>query len=588
MNNYSNNNTPSKYVLYRIIQEFMLPYRSKFILAIVCMVVVGLTTAIHVKLLKPAIDDIFFRKDPQALVIIPLIIFSIAVIKGIADYIQSYLMKYIGQRIVSDVQVRLFRKVIETDLDEFKQEASGKIISRFTNDILIMRGSVSFLLTSLANRSITILSLILLMFQNSITLSLITFGIFPLTAIPVIMMSKKMRKISDEQQERLGVFTAQLDDSFQAIKVIKSFQSEEFEISKAQKVIEKLFQLYIRAAQVHASSSPIIEILSGIGIGFVLWYGGSAVVEGTMTPGSVFSFIAAFAAAYKPIKAIAALNNSLQEGLIAAKRIFSVLDRKSEKVIKFSSNYLQITSAQIEFKNLNFSYGEKHVLKDLNLVIPASKKIAIVGESGGGKSTIINLLLRFHEYHSGEILIDNQNIQDYSIESLRSNISLVSQEVILFDSNLYDNIAYGRDYTKDEIIQASKLAHSHHFIEKLPHGYDTIIGQNGFTLSGGQRQKISLARAFLRNTKILLLDEATSSLDPISESYIQDGLRNMKDKTIIVVAHRLSSIIDADLIYVISDGRIAEFGTHNDLITKLGIYSSLYNQQKKEDKFEDS
>lgn len=576
----NNSEAPSKYVLYRMVKEFMAPYRTKLILAIISMVLVGLTTAVHVKLLKPAIDDIFVKKDQQALITIPLLILGISIIKGAADYAQGYLMKYIGQRIVSDVQIKLFRKVIEVDLQEFTQESPGKIISRFTNDILIMRGSVSFLLTSIANRSITILSLIILMFQNSLTLSLITFGLFPLTAIPVIIMSKKMRIISDEQQNKLGGFTAQLDETFQAIKIIKSYQSEEFEINKATLVIEKLFKLYIKASRIHSSSSPIIEILSGVGIGFVLWYGGAQVIAGQMSPGAVFSFIAAFGAAYKPIKAIASLNNSFQEGLVAARRIFTVLDIKSEKDIKFSPNHLEISSGRVEFRDVSFSYDEKTLLNNLNLIIPENKRIAIVGESGGGKSTLINLLLRFYEYNSGQILIDDQDISEHSIYSLRSNISLVSQEVVLFDSNLFENIAYGLEVNKEDIMKAAKLANAHHFIEKLPQGYDTIIGHNGFMLSGGQRQKIAIARAFLRNSKILLLDEATSSLDTISENHVQDSLKLMKGKTIIVVAHRLSSIIDADLIYVLSEGRVAEAGTHNELISKQGLYYLLYNTQE--------
>jgi subfamily B ATP-binding cassette protein MsbA len=570
----------ARYLLTRLVKEHVRHYTVKLLFAVLCMMAVALTTSANVSMIKPALDKIFFSRDKEMLMLIPGAVMLISFVNGIASYFQNLLMKFVGQRIVTDMQLRLYEHLLHSDIAVLNQESSGKLISRFTNDIVTMRGAVSNLLTGIAKEFLTVIFLIGVMFYQSITLSLITFIVFPLAIFPIIRLGKRMRKIAGKTQEQLGHYTSQLDETFRSIRIVKSYRQEQFEISKARKIVEDIFKLYVKAARTDAIASPIMETISGIAIASVIWYGGLQVINGVTTAGGFMTFIVAFITAYKPVKSLAGLNTNLQEGLSAAKRLFSFLDIKPIIKDKENAFTLKVNDGYIRLDRVSFGYNKsKLALKDLSLDIPAGKTIAIVGRSGGGKSTIVNLLLRFYDPGQGSILIDDQNIADATLASLRDNIAIVTQDVMLFDDTVMANIAYGKqNATEEQIIQAAKAASAHEFIMEMPEGYNTIIGHHGSKLSGGQRQRLSIARAILKDAPILILDEATSSLDPIAEHEIQQALEQLrKNRTTIVIAHRLSTIVNAERIYVMKNGEIAESGTHTELLELGKEYVKLYN-----------
>lgn len=418
-----------------------------------------------------------------------------------------------------------------------------------------------------------------LMFYQSLPLALIAFFVFPVAVLPVLRLGRRMRKVSDSTQQQLGQFSAQLDETFQGVRIVKACAQEEYEIQRARTMIERLYNLYFKASRIQALASPIMELLTGASIAIVIWYGGYNVVQGNTTPGTFFSFITAMIMAYKPAKTLVTLNNSLQEGMAAASRLFAVLDTRPAIRDREGAANLQLTRGEIAFHHASFRYApDAGGVEDITLTVPAGKTVALVGPSGGGKSTLVNLLLRFYDLQGGSITIDGQDIRDVTQRSLRGSMSLVSQDIVLFDDTVRANIAYGRmDATEAEIVQAAEMAAADSFIRELPQGYDTVIGPHGVKLSGGQRQRLAIARAMVRNAPILLLDEATSALDNTSERIVQQALeRLMQGRTTLVVAHRLTTIRNADIIYVLDHGRIAEHGTHAELMTRLGGYHKLY------------
>ena len=571
----------SRYLITRLLKEFVAPHKGKIAFAVCCMIVVACATAIHAWLIQPALDDIFQNKNTQMLLIIPIAVMVIAFVKGIASYGQSVIMKVMGQRVITTMQMQLYTHLLHADLALIHSQTSGKLISRFTNDIQIMRNSVTNVLTGVAKESLTLIFLIGLMFYQSVTLSLMVFVIFPVAIYPVVRLGKRMRKISNQTQEELGQFTACLDDTFQGVRVIKAYGQEDSEQQKAQTLINTLLGLYIKAARTESAPSPIMETLGGIAIASVIWYGGYQVIEGVTTQGAFFSFIAALIMAYKPMKSLAGLNTSLQEGLAAARRLFAILDIKPTIIDAANAHPFIFKGGEITLNNVSFRYNdEATALNNISLSIPAGKKVALVGPSGGGKSTIMNLILRLYDPQEGIIEIDKQDIQHVTLTSLREHMAIVSQEVTLFDDTVRANICYGKPGASDEdIIKAATHAAAHTFIQDLPQGYDTLIGQQGLRLSGGQRQRLAIARAMLRNAPILLLDEATSALDPISEKQIQEALEKlMQDRTTLVIAHRLSTVMNADIIYVVERGSIVESGTHEHLLAKGEAYSKLYKK----------
>ena len=570
----------SYYLFKRLFSECIKKYSLKLILAIIFMVIVAAANATHAWMIKPVLDDIFVKQDLSMLKIIPIIVVFISIIKAICTYFQNFYVKYLGQRVIIDIQSKLYTHLIHSDLEYINNVSSGTLISRFTNDISLLKNTMTNFLTSIAKELFTLIFLLGVMVSLSTTLSFITFIVFPLAIFPIIRMGRRMRRISTKTQEELGNYTAKLDDTFQTVKIVKSFRREEFEVQKAKTILESIFNLYIKAIKTEVLSSPLMEILSGITIAAVIWYGGIEVFAGHTSPGTFFAFIGTFIAAYKPIKCIADLNNNLQEGLAAAQRLFSVLDTKAKILNKDDATKLEIKEASISFDDIVFKHNNsKFSLSSMSLDIEAGKTVAFVGKSGSGKSTLLNLLLRFYDIDSGKILVGGQDISDITISSLRENISYVSQEVMLFDNDILANIEYGKqNATREEIEDAAKIADAHEFIMLLPNQYETKIGQHGHKLSGGQKQKISIARAVLKNAPILILDEATSALDNISEKKIFTNLKKIRqDKTNIIVAHRLSTIIDADVIFVFKKGSIVEKGSHKSLLAQKKEYSKLYH-----------
>lgn len=572
-------------LLKRLFKGFVRPYLGKLFLAITSMIIVALASAFHVWLVKPALDKIFFHLDQKMLIFIPTAMIVVGIIKAFGTYFQNYYMKFIGQRIITDIQAKLYAHLIHSDLSYLQQFSTGKIISRFSNDIMTMRASLSNVLTGIAKEFLTVLFLIIVMFSLDWRLSILIFIVFPVAIYPIIRMGKRMRKISLSTQENLGNYTSQLDETFKAIKEVKAYHAEKYEISKSNNILDNIFSLYVQAIRTESLASPIIEVISSAAIAGVIWYAGNQVIAGTSSPGSFIAFIGAFVAAYRPLKSLAELNNNLQEGLAASKRLFDVLDVKPQIISPKDSKDLKISQAAIKFDGVNFSYNEKDVFSNLSFEIAPGKVIAFVGSSGSGKTTIANLLLRFYDVKSGQILIDNQNIQNISLKSLRKQVTLVSQDILLFDDTVARNIAYGKlDCLSAEISKAAEAASADQFINQLPEKYDTMIGQSGFKLSGGQKQRLSIARAILKNSPIIIFDEATSALDNLSEAAIQENIFKLRGngRTIIIIAHRLSTIINSDLIYVLDKGKIIASGTHQELLKTSKYYKELYSKSLSE------
>lgn len=572
-------------LMQRLMRTYVRKHKSKLVIAVICMIVAAAMTAANAWMMQPVLDEIFLKKNQTKLLLVPLAVFVVALLNGLAMYGQTITMRYIGQRIISDMQIELFSHLMHNDIGTFHEHTTGRLISRFTNDIMMMRNAVSNVITGLAKESLSMVFLIGVMIYQSWQLALIALLLFPISIYPVMRLGKRMRKISDGTQIKLGQFTAQLDETFAGVRMVKAYNREDYETERSRSIVESLFVLYIKASRVQAASSPIMEALAGLAIAGVVYYGGTHVVAGDTTPGAFFSFITAMILAYKPLKAMGNLNTSLQEGLAAADRFFKAIDTPPTIVNKPGAIELQVQGGRIEFKNVSFHYpGTEAGVKQISFEVAAGKIIALVGPSGSGKSTLINLMLRFYEPQSGTITIDGTEIRDVTLASLRKHIGLVSQETVLFDDTVRANIAYGRDgATEEDILSSAKAAAADSFIRELPLGYDTVIGAHGVKLSGGQRQRLAIARAMLKNAPILLLDEATSSLDTTAERQVQEALTAlMKHRTTLVVAHRLSTIQNADLIYVMDHGAIVESGTHEALLAQKGLYFRLYHDQFEE------
>lgn len=566
----------------RLIKDYLPPYWKYLVAGLACMVVGAACTAYLAKQMQPIIDDIFIARNPDMLMFVATQVFFIFLFKGVSDYGQSVSMTYVGEKIVADMRKQLINHILKADLNFFHNTPSGELISRFTTDVNMLHKIISRTITSLVKDGLTLVFLVTLMFYTDWKLSAFAFIAFPLAFYPIIKIGKSMRKKSGSIQADYADFTIMLSQIFQGARLIKSYCMEEKERTTVTNLISTLFDKIMKATRAKSATHPIMEFLGGIAIVIVITYGGMQVINGHQTSGSFFTFITALLLAYEPLKHIANLNAELQEKLAGATRVFAILSIEPEIKDAPGAKDINLTQGQIEFKNVHFSYNaDNKALNGINLKIEAGKKTALVGSSGSGKSTMVNLIPRFYDVDSGIISIDDQDITNVTMASLRNSISLVSQEIMLFDDTIYGNIAYGKNNcTKQEVEAAAIAAAAHDFISDLPNGYETIVGEHGVKLSGGQRQRIAIARAMLKNAPILLLDEATSALDNESEFQVQQALnRLMQGRTTLIVAHRLSTIIDADCIHVIDNGQVISSGSHKVLLKNCPSYAMLYRGQ---------
>ena len=572
----------TKQLISRLARDHLRPQTGRFAVAIICMLIVAAASAAMLYLLKPVLDDILISQDRTLLYIIPGAIFGLALVTGLAGYVETVYMEIIGHRLVSDLQFSMYARLIHADLALFHGTATGVLISRFTNDANALRASIARSITGLVKSTLMLSGYVLVMFLMNWLLALIAFVVFPLAIYPIVRIGKRMRKVFTSTQIELGEFTTLLDETFQGARHVKAYTMEERETERAAAVIEKLFSLYRKVARTQAISRPLMETLGGIALAAVILVGGLWVMEAVLTPGELVTFIAALLAAYRPMKDIANLNVTLQQGLAAAQRVFNVMDTEPEIVDRPGAKILEAVEGDIRFDHVSFSYGDNiAALNNIDLSISAGQTVALVGPSGAGKSTILNLIPRFYDCGQGQVTIDGIDVRDATLASLRGAIALVSQEITLFDDTVRANIAYGRQgASEDNIIAAARGADAHEFISALKDGYDTHVGGRGLKLSGGQRQRIAIARAMLKNAPILLLDEATSALDSETERQVQTALSKLtQGRTTVVIAHRLSTVIGADRIYVMDSGRILETGTHAELLAKGGAYTRLHAVQ---------
>lgn len=570
------------YLLNRIFKEYIRPHYKAFFISILLMLVIAGTTSLHAYLVKPALDSVFVEKKENALIVIPLIVLLVTIVKGFATYFQLLVMNVISLRITSDMRIRMYGHFVKSDISKLHNTSSGNMIASIMNEIGMVVGMINTAINGFVKQLFTLAALVGVMFYQSVELSLIAFIGFPLAAYPIYKIGKKLRNLSFKNQEIAGKFTSQMSDTLQYSKLVKAYSCEDFEIKRMSLIVESIFKIGKKISRMSLIASPFVESLAGFGVAAVIWYGGYQVLNGITTPGAFFSFFTAMMMAYRPLKTVSGMNSGIQMGLAASTRFYKTIDEKPTIIDGDNSIILKEVKDKITFENVDFSYVDnKKALENINIEIPIGKTIALVGHSGGGKSTIMNMILRFYDPSSGVIKFDNQDIRQYTLKSLRGKMAVVSQEVMLFDDTIIENIRYGKeDASEEEIINAAKMAEADEFIIQLPHGYNTHIGQNGIRLSGGQRQRIAIARAILYNAPILLLDEATSALDPISERLIKDALAKlMKGRTVVVIAHRLSTIMHADKIFVISNGKVIESGTHKELIGNNGSYANLYSKQ---------
>jgi subfamily B ATP-binding cassette protein MsbA len=563
----------------RLLREAVAPYAGRFFVAVLCMVTVALSTAALAWLMDPVVNRVFVERRADLLWPVGLAVFATFAAKGIGAYGQTVIMTRVGQTVLTDLQNRLFRHLLRMDLRFFAVHRTGTLISRLTTDINAMRVAVSTALTALGRETLSIIFLVAVMFYQDWLLASIAFVAFPATVVPISMLGRRLRKVTANTQAQTGAFMTLVEQSLSGIRQVKAYRMETYEAERAETLTTTIRDLVIKAERVKALASPLMETLGGVAVTIVIVYGGWRVINGDTTAGAFFSFITALLSAYRPMKALANANANVNEGLAGAQRLFAVLDTPPAMTDKPDAKPLHVARGEIRFDNVAFSYGgELAALKGISFKVAPGTTTALVGPSGAGKTTILNLIPRFYDVSAGAIFIDDNNIADMTVASLRDAVALVSQDVVLFDDSVRANIRYGRPEADDAAIEAAaRAAGAHEFITALPEGYDTAVGERGQALSGGQRQRIAIARALLKDAPILLLDEATSALDAETERQVQAALDRLKQgRTTLVIAHRLSTIATADQICVVDQGRVVETGTHTSLMSNSGTYARLY------------
>ena len=573
----------NKQILSRLYNDYTKKFLKKiFIAAFFSIFVAGSTSSIA-WLLDPAIKKIFIEKDQTLILIIPLLIIIAFTTKGVSLYLAKAIMIGVGEEVKKILQSDMLKSFIEADTQFIEDKHTGKYISNLTFDVTKITKLLTDALLSVFKDSLTLFGLMFVMFYQNWKLSLIALVMIPLASIMARTLGKRIRKVTTEAQEKSGFLTTYLIEIFKNHKLIKIFQQEKYENNRADKYIDALKEKEKKIGIVLVRSTPIMETLTGIMIAILIFYSGKLILNNEIGISNFFSFLAAMMLAYQPVRSLATLNLAVNQGISAAKRILPIIDNKKHIVDNKNSSPLKLSKGNVKFLNVSFKYNNKegHVLNSINLNIEGGRMTSLVGHSGAGKSTILNLIPRFYDRVSGDILIDGSSIYTATISSLRKNISLVSQDTTLFDDTIKNNIAYANlDAEDKDIIEAAKLSFSEEFINKLPNKYNTLIGENGVRLSGGEKQRLSIARAMLKKSSIVLLDEATSSLDAETENKIQEAINYLtKNRTTLVIAHRLSTILNSDKIYVIDNGKVIDEGKHEDLIKNSKIYNNFYEKQ---------
>lgn len=571
----------NKEILLRL-YKVIFPYKHKLLIAMLAMICVAGFTGAQSYLVKDLLDKIFMEKNLFFLQMLPLVVVATFLLKGISYYIYTLLLEQVGQSIIRDFRQDIFNHIHKQSLSFFNQMPTGTLMSRIISDVTLLQQAVSNALVGSIRDLFQVIILLGVVFFMNWRLAMVSFIILPIAAFPIIKFGRLFRKLSTSTQEEVANVSNILHETITGHRIVKAFSKEEYEGKRFFQQVNKLLMLTMKNAKYRCMQHPLMEFIGGVAIATIIWFGGNEVIKGTATPGTFFAFLVALIAAYEPVKGVTSINSTIQQGLAAATRVFTLLDIEPEIQDKKGAVPLPPFTSMIEFSNLTFRYDdESPVLSNINIKVPAGEALAIVGPSGGGKTTFTNLIPRFLDLKEGSIKIDGTDIRDVTVSSLRSQIAMVTQQTILFNDTVRSNIAYGDQQASEQKIRdAAQAAYALDFIEALPQGFDTVIGEGGARLSGGERQRLSIARAILKNAPILILDEATSALDTESEREVQKALENlMKNRTTFVIAHRLSTIKNASRIIVIKDGAIVEQGTHETLIAQNGEYELLYNMQ---------
>jgi len=570
-------------ILKRLYRDYTKKYLNKMFLALIFAMVLAGSTSSVAYLLDPAIEKIFLNKDTTLIIIIPFLIVIAFSAKGLSLYGTKVIMIRISEEVRKALQMDMMKALIKADTHFIEKKHSGKIITNLINDVNFMTGLVSVAILNLFKDTLTLIGLMSVMFYQNWKLSLIAIIMIPLASFFANLLGKRITKITTQTMDQTGLVNTYLIEIFKNHKLIKIFQKESYETARADGALKVLMNKGKKLNEIYARSSPIMEVLTGIMIAILIFYSGNLIVKDELGIGNFFSFLAAMMLAYQPVRSLATLNLTINQGLAGARRILPIIDLKGKISEDPKLDKINLNEGNIEFNKINFTYNEEDrvVLQDIDLKISGGKMTSLVGHSGAGKSTILNLIPRFYEPQSGDIKIDNQSIYSRRLSSLRNNISLVSQETTLFDDTVLNNIKYANlDATDEQIKEAAKLSHSEEFIEMLPKKYNTLIGENGIRLSGGEKQRLSIARAILKKSKIILLDEATSTLDAETEQKIQDAINYLtKGRTTLVIAHRLSTILNSNKIYVIDNGKVTGEGKHDELLKNSEIYKNFYDKQ---------
>ena len=563
--------------------RYLKPYRFRLGVAFVCSALVAALSGAYAWLVKPVLDEIFINKNETLLLVLPLALFAVSVLKSAFSYGQNYLMNYVGNQVITDIRQELFGKLVRLPVQYHDANTSGRLVSRVINDVTLMANAIAGVLKDVFQQGLTFLAMLGVIFYQNWKLGGMSIIVIPLAVVTMMRMGKRLRALGKSGQEQMGDMASTLQETLSGIRMVKAYGREEAEAERFKESNKAFLSTTMKAIQVSSLGSSHIEVIGVVGVAVIIWYGGSLVINGDMTPGAFFSFLAAMFMVFTPLRRLSGSNNTIQQALAAAERVFSVIDLETEQETDRGQVVMPPIARSVVYQDVTFLYEGQTIpaLSDVDLVIQAGEMVAVVGSSGSGKTTLANLLPRFYTPTAGSVLIDGVDVQSFTLASLRAQIGIVSQEVVLFDDTVFNNIAFGRqNATEADVVQAAKLAYAHEFIERLPQGYASMVGEKGIKLSGGERQRLAIARAILRDPPLLILDEATSALDTESERVVQLALSNlMAHRTTLVIAHRLSTVQRADRIVVLDRGTIVETGTHDELLLQGGQYKRLHALQ---------